>query len=164
MIAAENVKRCKFDDNECQLVAANVVFHSYFGGLDLLGLPSVDPLKIDKLDIAQGGNESVKIDLKMRKAKLTGLSMAKMYKITGFQKDPEKNKLEMSFKTPLGTLTGPYSIKGQMLILPIAGKGNCTMKLENLDIHLKFLTKKVQKGDKIYMEIVKQKMMFEVSE
>lgn len=145
------------------MVAANVIFGSYFGGLDLLGLPSIDPLKIDRLDIAQSGNESVKIDLKMRKAKLGGLSMAKLYKLSGFQRDPEKNKLEMSFKTPHATLVGPYIIKGQMLILPIAGKGDCTMKFENLDVHLKFLTKKVQKGDKIFMEVVKQKSMFKVS-
>lgn len=163
MVSAENVKRCKFDDNECQVTAANDIFHKYFGGLDQLGLLSVDPLKLDKLNIAQGGNESVQIDLKMRHAKLLGLSNAKMYKIMGFQKDPERNKLEFNFKTPLGTLTGPYNINGRMLILPITGKGDLTMKLENLDIHLKFLTRKVQRGHNIYMDIVKEKMTFNVT-
>lgn len=156
-------KRCKIDDNDCIVQVASGIFKQNFHGIDELGLPSIDPLKIAKMDVVQGGNGPVQIDLKFRKVELLGLSKAKVYKISGFKKDPENNKLEMRFKTPLGTLVGPYVINGRMLILPIIGNGNVTLNLENLDIHLKFLTKKIMKNGKTFMKIEKSKFNYEVT-
>lgn len=145
------------------LDAANEIFQKSSHGIPELGLQSFDPLKIDRMDIVQGGNVSVQIDLKFRNVQLVGLSKAKVYKISGFKKDPEGNKLEMSFKTPLGTLVGPYVIDGKLLILPIQGNGTVTLNLENLDIHLKFLTAKVVKDGKTYMRIEKSKFNYTVT-
>lgn len=162
-ISAKNLKQCKLDDNACIIEVANEIFKNRYQGIGELGLSSIDPLKIDKMDLVQGGNVPVQIDLKFRKVVLLGLSKAKLYKISGFRADPENNKLEIRFKTPLGTLVGPYVINGKMLILPIRGNGNVTLNLENLDIHLKFLTKKVMKDGKAFMKIEKSKFYYEVS-
>lgn len=128
-----------------------------------LGLPPLDPLAIEKLDIEQGGNHSVQISLKLRKVHLIGLSDAKIYKISGFQSNPDRNKLEIKMKSPLGKIEGPYSINGKVLVLPIQGKGTITLALHDLDVNLKFLTKKVVKDGKTYMEIEKSKFRYDVS-
>lgn len=127
------------------------------------GLPEIDPLLIEKMDIEQGGNKSVQVHIKFRKVNLFGLSDARVYKISGFQADPDRNKLEIKFKTPLGVVEGPYSINGNVLVLPIQGKGNIKMELQNLDFTMKFLTKKIERNGKIYMEVEKSKFNFEVS-
>lgn len=49
--------------------------------LDELGLVSIDPLLIKKMDIEQGGNRSVTINLKFRNVFLHGLSKAEIYKV-----------------------------------------------------------------------------------
>lgn len=162
-LAAKILKKCKLEDNACIIDVANDVFKQSFRGIDDLGLSSIDPLKIEKMDVVQGGNVPVQIDLKFRKVELLGLSKAKVYKMSGFKIDPENNKLDMRFKTPLGTLVGPYIINGKMLILPINGNGSVTLNLENLDIHLKLLTKKVVKDGKTYMKIEKSKFSYEVT-
>lgn len=155
------MKKCKIDDYACMIEDTNILlkkndFHSF-------GFPTFDPLLIEKMDIEQGGNRSVTINLKFRKVHLRGMADAKMYKISGFEADPDKNKIEMRFKTPKGTIEGPYAINGKMLILPIQGKGNITLELYNLDVALKFLTKKVIKDGKIYMGIEKSKLRYTVT-
>lgn len=140
--------------------ANEVIKKNHFG---LLGLPAIDPMLIEKMDIEQGGTSSVQIHLKFRKVNLFGLSDARIYNISGFQADPERNKLEIKFKTPLASIEGPYSIEGKVLVLPIQGKGDIKLELQNLDFTLKFLTKKVEKNGKIYMEIERSKFNYEVS-
>lgn len=103
------------------------------------------------------------INLKFRNVYLIGLGKAEVYKITGFKTDPEKNKLEIRLKTALGSIQGPYQINGKMLVLPIQGKGNVTLDLKNLDVSLKFLTKKVEKDGKTYMHLEKSKFNYDIT-
>jgi Haemolymph juvenile hormone binding protein (JHBP) len=112
------------------------------------------------MDINQGGNQSVTIDMKLRNVLLHGLSKGKFYKVSGFEANPEGNKIEIGFKSPLVSVQGPYQVKGRMLILPIEGKGNIKLDLENLDFTLKFLTKKIVKNGKTYIGLEKSKFNF----
>lgn len=157
------LKKCKVNDDNCLVAEANEVFKKYAKGDEKLAIPSIDPMVIEKMDIVQNGNASVQMNLRFRKSELSGISNAKVYKFTGFQENPDKNVLEMAFKTPLGTLAGKYDIDGKMLILPIKGRGNFTLNLENLDVKLRFLTKKIEKGGKIYMVLEKSKFSYEVT-
>lgn len=163
LIPAQDIKKCKVGDDACVMEIANTIFQKSFKGIDELGLPSFDPLKIKKMNIVQGGQSSVQIDLKFRNVELVGLSKSKVYRVSGFKRDPQGNKLQIDFKTPLGTIVGPYVINGQILILPIVGDGNVTLNLINLDVHLKFLTKKVVRDGKTYMEIEKSKFSYDVT-
>lgn len=155
------MKKCKISDNECMVQTANDVVKK--NQMEKFGLPKVDPLLIEKMDIEQGGNNSVQIHLKFRKVNLIGLGKAKVYKISGFQADPERNKIEIKLKTPLGVIEGPYSINGKILVLPIQGKGDIKLELHNLDVTLKFLTKRVEKNGKIYLEVEKSKFSYDVT-
>ena len=157
------LKKCKLGDDQCLVVEANEVFKKYAKGEENLAIPSIDPLNIEKMDIVQHGNSSVQMNLRFRKSILSGLAFAKVHKFTGFQKNPDKNILEMGLKTPLGILSGKYDIDGKILILPITGRGNFTLNLENLDMKLKFLTKKVEKGGKVFMVVEKSKFSYEIT-
>lgn len=162
--SAGSIRKCKIDDETCLRETANEVIRKQFLGVSELGLESVDPLKIKKMNIVQGGgNSSVQIDLKFREVELLGLKNAEFYKVAGFKADPEKNKLEFNFKTKLATIMGPYTINGKMVILPIMGNGTIILNLQNLDVHLKFLTKKVMRNGKIFMNIEKSKFTYDLT-
>jgi hypothetical protein len=152
------------NDDGCLVRAANILLQKGMEEYGKLHLKSMDPLFIEKMDIEQGGKDQpVTIDLKFRKVYLHGIAKAEIYKIHGFQENPDKNKLEMKFKTKLGTIKGPYQINGKMLVLPIQGKGNITLDLKDLDVTLRFLTKKVERDGKVYMNIDKSKFHYEVT-
>lgn len=126
-------------------------------------MKSFEPLKIDRVDINHDGNAALKVDLKFRRVDFIGLSKAKVYKISGFKKDPEGCKLDVRFKVPLATLTGPYKIKGELFVLSLFGNGTATLKWENLDVHLKFLLRKVVKNGNVYAQIEKTKFTYETT-
>lgn len=159
----KDFKKCKIGDDACLVVRANEIFKKYAKGDENLGIPSIDPLKIEKMDIVQHGNASVQLNLRFRKSDLTGISDARVYQFTGFQENSDKNILEMGFKTPLGVIAGEYDIEGKMMILPIQGHGNFTLNLENLDVKLRFMTKKVERNGKIFMNLEKTKFRYTVS-
>lgn len=163
IIAAHEAGLCKFDDNECLIRKGNEILQQKFLGDPSLGLASIDPLKITKMDLVQGGNATVQMNLKFRNVELLGLSKATVYKVSGFKKDADSNKLHFDLKTPLGTIVGPYEIVGKILILPITGNGNITLNLKNLDIHMKFLTSKVLKDGKTFMHVEKSKFSFDIT-
>lgn len=43
---------------------------------------------------------------------------------SGFEKDPKSTKFEVWGDIPRLTITGQYTVKGSILILPIVGNGN----------------------------------------
>lgn len=91
-----------------------------------LGLPVIDPLKIDKMNIQQGqGPVSLKISL--RNFDLKGLSDVRFSKIEGFQRDYDKARVELRFKYPSMRIEGPYKIDGRFLVLPVQGSGLANM-------------------------------------
>lgn len=153
------IKKCKIDDEYCLIKTTNAILES--GDYKKFGLHAIDTFDIEKLDIEQGGNISVSI--RVRNVTLYGISQSKVYKFTGFQQDPDKNKLEIRYKAPIAIIKGPYQISGRMLAFPVQGKGNITLNFENVDVVLKFLTKKVVRDGKVHMHIEKSKFNFDVT-
>jgi hypothetical protein len=98
-------------------------------GIPSLNIPSLDPLKIEKMYIGQGKNNPVNIGLNFTNIDLTGLSNATFYKVMGFNSNPEGDKLDIRFKSPKVTISGPYKINGKVLILPIQGNGKTNLTL-----------------------------------
>ena len=106
------------------------VIQGKYQGNNELGLPTIDPLFIDKLNIIQGGGSSqVKLNIDLKDTKMYGISNAAYYKANGFKKDPEGNKLEIKIKIPLLQIVGNYKASGQILILPIQGNGQANITL-----------------------------------
>lgn len=92
-------------------------------GYPELGLPIFDPLKIEKMNIEQGGNGPVNLKINLRNIKLGGLSDIKFSKIDGFRKDYDKARMELRFKYPVLSIEGPYKLDGKVLVLPVQGDG-----------------------------------------
>lgn len=115
------------------------------------------------MTISQGGNSPVNIVLDFKNADLIGLQNAVISKVSGFKADPEGNKLEIRMKVPSITVHGPYTGNGRVMILPVQGDGISNITLANADVTMRFLTKKVEKDGKIYMQIDKYKLDFETT-
>ena len=90
-------------------------------GYPELGLPVFDPLKIDKLNIEQGGNSPVNLKIHLRNFQLIGLSGVNFVSIEGFQKEFDNAKMELKFTIPTWQILGPYKFDGRVLILPVQG-------------------------------------------
>ena len=151
--------RCQHEDSACIVKQLNEVFHSYYNGYPDFHLRQFEPLMIPKMSLKQDG--IINVDLAFKNVALSGLSKATVYKATGFKSDPQNNKLEIRLRTPALILDGPYKATGNVLFVPITAKGMSNLTLENIDVTLKFVTKKIEKNGKIYMNIEKKKVSFE---
>lgn len=98
-------------------------------GFPRLGLPALDPLKIDKIDLDQDEKSPVNIKLNFKNIKLSGLSKAKVFKLSGLNRNPQGDKIEIRLKAPKLEIAGPYKANGKVLLLPIQGDGICNMTL-----------------------------------
>lgn len=110
------------------------------------------------MDIVQGGNGPVQMQLLFRNCSLHGISKGKISTIKGFEENFDGKNAEISGLVPKVELLGNYKINGQILILPIKGHGRTNCTLMNLRYHLMFKMKSVLKNGKEYMEIEKLKI------
>lgn len=135
------------------------------------------------MSIVQGSESPINIKLEFKDVALSGISSARAYKASGFRKQDNGNdvlKIDIRFKSPVLTLSGPYKINGRVLVLPIQGNGlsNITLGknnifkkvfkvnificiLENIDITMKYITKKVEINGKTHNVIDRKKFYFE---
>ncbi|XP_070491872.1 protein takeout-like [Chironomus tepperi] len=120
---------------------------------DELGIPALDPLRIDQLSVIQDLN-AVKVDAKIYDLDMTGISKAKLVKLSGIH----NQEVELRFVIPSGGMYGPYKVKGKLLKLSIEGHGQLKLTFTNMDVGLKFkLVNKTVDG-RTYFHAVKPKM------
>ena len=132
-------------------------------GYPALGVPSLEPILIDNLNIKQGGNGAVNLDMNVQNAKVSGLSKGITYKVSGFNRNPDGDIIEIKSRIPLVAIQGKYTVNGKILILPIQGTGDFKCSFDNMDILLKFKTKKVENKGKIYMQVDRAAVVFQTS-
>ena len=75
--ASSQIEKCKFDDSECVKNKIDFVFANYQHGLAEIGLASLDPIKIDSMEIKQGGNSPIQATMTFKNVRLSGLSNVK---------------------------------------------------------------------------------------
>jgi hypothetical protein len=161
---------------------ANGVVSRAKDGYPELGLPVMDPLLIDKMTIDQGGNGPVTLKISLKDTTVRGLAGTVFTKIEGLKEDFNRAKIELRFKLPVMTITGPYKMNGRVLVLPVQGNGianislcklvlnaplPCLTKLyflcsDDVDSTMKLLVKQIDKNGKKFVEIEKAKLNFEV--
>lgn len=120
---AANQQKCQYGDSDCLVRIANEIMSRGKQGYPELGLPIFDPLRIEKLNIDQGGNGPVNLKMLLRNIDLHGLSELTFTKIDGFRKDYDKAKMELRFRYPVMQIQGPYKLDGKVLVLPVQGNG-----------------------------------------
>lgn len=91
-------------------------------------LPSLDPLHIRKLNLVQGSGHRVNIELYFNEIDILGLSNATAYKASGFDQVPSEF-VDFRFMIPMLMIKGPYKVNGQILFLPLNGRGESQLIL-----------------------------------
>lgn len=117
-----------------------------------------DPLPVDKMDIIQGGDGPVQLQLLFRNCSLYGISKGQISSVKGFVEDFNGKQVEIKGMIPRVELIGAYKINGKILILPIKGQGRSNSTLVNLRFVINFRMQSVMKDDGEYMEIDKFKV------
>uniref|UniRef100_A0A182W181 Uncharacterized protein n=1 Tax=Anopheles minimus TaxID=112268 RepID=A0A182W181_9DIPT len=153
--------RCKKGDEPCVVQAISDTFHKYQSGVPGLGLASLDPLRIDEMDIVQGTGP-VNIVLNFKNVDITGFKDVIVKKAKGFTANP--SVMEMNLLLPVASLVGSYKIKGKVLILPIQGEGASNMTMVNCDFLMKWngALEKRENG-KEYFQMNKIKASFDTT-
>lgn len=132
-------------------------------GYPALGLPTLEPILIDALNIKQGGNGAVNLDMMVKNAKVSGLSKGTVLKVTGFNRNPDGDIIEIRTRSPLVSIVGKYSVNGKILVLPIQGSGDFKCSFDNMELIMKFKTKRVENKGKIYMQIDRVAVVFQTT-
>lgn len=127
--------RCNPGDEPCIIQAVTNTFQKFQNGLPALGLASLDPLRIDEMDIVQGEGP-VNIVLNFRNVDITGFKDVIVKKAKGLTDNP--SVVELNLLLPVATLVGNYKINGKVLILPIQGQGISNMTMANCDFMMKW--------------------------
>lgn len=81
MLAATDLRKCHFGDTECLRHTIGEYAVMLKNGRRDLGLIPIDPLQVDEVNIDQGNNSPVNINLKFREMKCHGLSTAVIKKV-----------------------------------------------------------------------------------
>ncbi|XP_034236235.1 protein takeout-like [Thrips palmi] len=147
-----NFKRCAAADpkfNECLRGAVEDAFHKMVNGVPSLGVLPVDPLKVDRIKINQGGG-SVSLNMDLRNITITGLADTKMLNYSANLADAT---LDTASLTRSLRLEFDHVITGRLLLLPIRGAGPGSITLTQLltGHKLKFVPK--MKKDNLYWNI-----------
>uniref|UniRef100_A0A1A9WGV9 Uncharacterized protein n=1 Tax=Glossina brevipalpis TaxID=37001 RepID=A0A1A9WGV9_9MUSC len=145
-------KPCKYGDSECIKEATNYFLHKKEGD-NSINLPPVDPLLPTKIQISQGADSPVNIDIALTNSKIVGLSKALTTKVKGFGKDlTQKHSVSVKVPGPL-SIIGDYVISGKVLILPIQGEGKSNITFVDVTITVDFTGTPVEKDDGTYMKL-----------
>lgn len=108
---------------------ANEVVARALNGYPELGLPVLDPLRIEKMNVDQGGDGPVNLKISLRNINLIGLSGTRFTKIEGFRQNIDRSKIEIRFIHPVMRIEGPYKLNGKVLVLPVQGSGIANISL-----------------------------------
>jgi len=149
----KELPRCKSGDNECLPRVIQEVLRKTKNGNAALNLPRFEPLHIPKMDIIQGGNSQIAIQLHLRDLDFHGLSTAIVNKTIGFGKNPRTSKFEVHARIPRLQLIAKYKIDGRVLILPITGNGPSNLTLDNVDVKIKFAPIVSERNGKTYLQV-----------
>ncbi|XP_026319156.1 circadian clock-controlled protein-like [Hyposmocoma kahamanoa] len=154
--AASFVTPCKAEDSKCIKENVAAGFAAFSNGIPELGVKPLDPIILKKVDASRTGLKLIVTD-----ASVEGLGKCVAKKAS---RDVEKGKLFVKFQCD-GKLEGQYEMDGQLLILPIRGKGPVHAVLRKLVISTEFdLGEKVGKDGKKHWHIKKWTHSFELKD
>ncbi|XP_069702790.1 protein takeout-like [Periplaneta americana] len=149
----DNFPRCKQNDpnfDACLETAVEKAMQILGDGIPSLQLLPVDPLKIEKATIEQGGNSPVNYKFLITDSELKGLGKVKSTAARANWKDRE---FDMDFYVPQTILTGNYELDGKFTLLPIKGKGKFNMILADFKTNSKLKADLVTKDGNKYWNV-----------
>ncbi|RZC33339.1 JHBP domain containing protein [Asbolus verrucosus] len=146
-----NFKKCdrrRPDLHECVLQTSRQVLPQL--ARPSFDLPNLDPLEIPQITIKSGGG-SVAVDQTYRNCKMYGLLGVKI----------ERFEFDFGAKTIAGAAFFPkvdvrceYKMDGKILLLPVRGEGQATIRLENLKTGSFIRFKEIRKKGKTFLKFL----------
>ncbi|KAJ2951299.1 hypothetical protein O0L34_g5702 [Tuta absoluta] len=123
------LKPCQLSDNACVVASANAVVPFMAPGIPEMNMKSLDPMRMDLVKSEQAG-----LKLVFRNTVVTGMKGCKVdgIKITMDNAKP-KGKQTVLIRCDV-TLTGNYTLDGQLLIFPVQGDGPYTLSIRDIVI------------------------------
>lgn len=97
-------------------------------GIPELNLPSIDPLRIEKLENTEGSGKN-EFTQKLTNLSIQGLSQ---FIIKEGRVPKNLSRIYLDMFTPVVTFDGQYEIHGRVLALPISGSGDCRLVFNNV--------------------------------
>lgn len=116
----------------CSTHAVQALFNEIPKGLPEIGLPPLDPLKLDAIKILQGGGGPVTVN-----ASLTNVTVKGFGKTDILYNNVDPTTFDFHTKLHLDRLRidGSYELNGRILVIPLRGKGNCWFDAKDININ-----------------------------
>ncbi|XP_059484023.1 uncharacterized protein LOC132201681 [Neocloeon triangulifer] len=155
--------RCKVgipkeEYSECLNAAVQKAFHIISTkGIPSLGVFPADPLQVSEIGIAEGGR-AVRLQLTLSKARLQGFNSTRLLSSSNDIADGGST-LRAEILVPRLEIISLYEIKGQILLLPISGKGDSSITLGNLNVVIKIENDIEERNGEEYFNVRKFKII-----
>ncbi|XP_024082874.1 protein takeout-like [Cimex lectularius] len=155
LAAVESVKlpshwaRCKNDTslNDCLKISIQNAMRDLGKGNRTLGVQPLDPWKM-KLFVYNHGSISTDLKLTARDVSVIGFKNAKVdYVRTNWE------TMDLQINTPKLVLFGKYGVEGRVVFVPIEGKGNFRITIDDLTSRMKFVFEKYNKKGKEFIRV-----------
>lgn len=111
-------------------------------GIPELNVPSMDPLFVDEIKISQTGG--IMLAAKFRNITITG---ATNFRLRSVRADVATDKFRMKIWFPALEMRASYELRGQLLMMPINGKGLCFGNFTDIDGVLSMKLQRVKQGE-----------------
>ncbi|KAF2900817.1 hypothetical protein ILUMI_05356 [Ignelater luminosus] len=109
------------------------------------------------MTIGEGTTGAVHVVQNYKNVKIHGISKGTVEKVIA-NILPSNFKLDIDLILSSLKLEADYDFNGQILVIPIVGKGNCTVNLSNVKAKLVLTGKSFEKKGKTYIDIQKAVM------
>ncbi|XP_041979881.1 uncharacterized protein LOC121733633 [Aricia agestis] len=133
--------KCKFDDTECLTKTAQAFLPQFVVGMPELGVEVLDPLFIKRIDASTAGLKLIAKDVTILGFKGTQLKEIK------FDKSFKTLKIKLLVDLHL---SGQHDTSGNILVMPIVGKGPLFVTLRKIEVTVYVNVSRVKEGDKTY--------------
>lgn len=124
-------------------------------GIPELDVPSLDPLYVPEIKISQTGG--IQIAASFRNVTIAGPCK---FRLRSVRADTSSDKFRMKVWFPDLVMTGMYDIRGQLLMMPINGRGSCFGNFSDIDGIVSLKLKRIDKNGKEFFKV--DFMMIEV--
>ncbi|KAL7024680.1 hypothetical protein ACKWTF_013161 [Chironomus riparius] len=153
------LETCKLSDpdlRKCSTRSVQGLFDQLGKGIEgLVGLETIDPMKIERIRILQGEGP-VSVNASLTKVKVTGFSKTKVLE-NYVNKD---YSWYTQVKLPKMRLEGNYHMMGRILVIPLNGRGKCWFEPSNMDIKFFTKTKLYTKHGQTFYNVTNCKVQF----
>uniref|UniRef100_A0A0A9X583 Protein takeout n=1 Tax=Lygus hesperus TaxID=30085 RepID=A0A0A9X583_LYGHE len=154
------IKPCKMSDpklDECVVKHGIAAVPKFINGDPKYRVPRLEPLDITELRVRQG-TKQVGLNMILKDCKIYGIKSTKF--VQARTNLPAKH-IEWDFKIPRIEILSDYEVDGQVLILPITGKGKANVTLTNLEITYKYDWVYENKNGKNFMNFTSSELLFD---